>query len=266
MVRIIKLLFCCLLLMLFTNVARASTQFAIKQDSIPARYLKDSLPVLVEKCRNLLSRAYMAQTLLAETDTIPGWEGFPVKLYEYKTGKDLYTGMPKTGKVYLLNPTPEKLAMWIVTTSWEVKKSVEAKYIDKIFQTIKGQSGAQFPVKGVVYEDQYTRDFQEPYVFKDGVTVYVADSTMFPKDKTCTAAQLDFYLRIENKDLKPQTGRYGRIISTTREMYTKAGGQIAVGTGDDRKQEWLFVVRDLYKHSWNSDRNELMIAWAKSNL
>jgi endoglucanase len=266
MVRIIKFSFCCLLLVLLSEGAFANRRIISKPDTLPARYLKDSLPVLIEKCRNLLNRAYMAQTLLGETDTIPGWEGFPVKLYEYKTSKDLYTGMPKKGKVYLLNPTPEKLAMWIATTSWEVKRSVEAKYIDKIFQTIRGQSGAQFPVKGVVYEDQYTRDFQEPYVFKDGVTVYVADSTMFPKDKTCTEEQLNFYLRVENKDLKPQTGRYGRIISTNREMYTKAGGQIDVGTGDNRKQEWLNVVRDLYKQAWNSDRNELMIAWAKSNL
>jgi hypothetical protein len=156
--------------------------------------------------------------------------------------------------------------MWIVTTSWEAKKSVDAKYINKIFLTVRGQSGAQFPVKGVVYEDQYTRNFQEPYVFKDGVTVYVADSTRFPKDKTCTPAQLDFYLRIENKDLKPQTGRYARIISTNREMYTQAGGKIEVGDGNNRKIEWLAVVRDLYKKAWNSDRNELMIAWAKSNL
>lgn len=280
----IRSLFCYLLLFSLLDYSAMASSFVNKQtvpekmvwlqspkhllvdDNIPAKYLKDSLPALIEKCRNLLSHSYMAQTLLAETDTIPGWEGFPVKLYEYKTGKDLYTGMPKTGKVYLLNPTPEKLAMWIVTTSWEVKKSVEAKYIDKIFTTVRGQSGAQFPVKGVVYEDQYTRNFQEPYVFKDGVTVYVADSTMFPKDKTCTPEQLDFYLRIENKDLKPQTGRYGRIISTNREMYTSGGGTIDVGTGDNRKIEWLAVVRDLYKKAWHSDRNELMIAWAKSNL
>jgi endoglucanase len=247
-----------------TNAARV--KLLANKDSIPPAYLKDSLPVLVKKCKDLLDHAYMAQTLLTVTDTIPGWEGFPVKLYEYKTGNDLYTGEPKIGKVYLLNPTPEKLAMWIVTTSWEVKKSVESKYINKLFQTVRGQSGAQFPVKGVVYEDQYTRNFQEPYVFKDGVTVYVADSTMFPKDKHCTSEQLDFYLKIENKDLKPQTGRYARIISTNREMYTTGGGTKDVGDGNNRKVEWLAVVRELYQKAWKSDRNELMIAWAKGNL
>ncbi len=76
----------------------------------------------------------MAQKLLITTDTLPGWEGFPVKLYEYKTGNDLYTGQPKTGKVYLLNPSPEKLAMWIATTCWEVKNSVDYIYTDSLFQ------------------------------------------------------------------------------------------------------------------------------------
>lgn len=236
------------------------------QNNIPADYLKDSMPVLIQKTKDLLDHAYMAQKLLAVTDTLPGWEGFPVKLYEYQTGNDLYTGQPKTGKVYLLNPSPEKLAMWIVSTCREVKKSVDYKYTDSLFRWIRGQSGAQFPVKGVVYEDQYTKDFQEPYIFKDGVTVYIKDSTMFPKDKTCTPAQLDFYLRITNDDLKAQTGQYGRISSTRREDYKSAGGQEDVGDINDRKQKWLDVVRDLYKKAWNSDRNELIIMWAKDHL
>lgn len=237
-----------------------------QQSEIPDAYLKDSLPSLVEKSKDLLDHAYMAQKLLSVTDTLPGWEGFPVKLYEYQTGTDIYTGQSKTGKVYLLNPAPEKLAMWIVTTCWEVKKSVDYKYTDQLFQWIKHQSGAQFPVKGVVYEDQYTKGFYEPYIFKDGVTVYIKDSAMFPKDKTCTPEQLDFYLRVTNADLKPQTGQYARIGSARREDYKSAGGAEDVGDANDKKQKWLDVVRDLYKEAWNSDKNELLIMWAKNHL
>ena len=127
---------------------------------IPPGYLKDSLPALVLRCKDLLDHAYMAQTLLAITDTLPGWEGFPVKLYEYKTTPDLYTQEPKTAKIYLLNPGPEKLAMWILTTCQEVKKSVAYQYVNELFLWIRGQSGAQFPVKGLLYEDQYIKDFQ----------------------------------------------------------------------------------------------------------
>jgi endoglucanase len=233
---------------------------------IPVAYLKDSLPSLVTKAKDLLDHAYLAQKLLSVNENLSGWEGFPVKLYEYQTGNDIYTGQPKTGKVYLLNPSPEKLAMWIITACWEVKKSVDYQYTDQLFQWIKHQSGAQFPVKGVVYEDQYTKGFYEPYIFKDGVTVYIKDSTKFPKDKTCTPAQLEFYLHVSNNDLKPQTGQYARISSTRREDYKNAGGAEDVGDANDKKQKWLDVVRDLYKKAWNSDNNELIIMWAKSNL
>lgn len=229
-------------------------------------YLKDSLPSLEARCRDLLDHAYMAQKLLGVTDTLPGWEGFPVKLYEYQTGSDLYTGKPKTGKVYLLNPSAEKLARWIVSAAWIARKSVDYRYINRIFLWIRNQSGAQFPVKGVVYEDQYTKDFQEPYVFMDGVTVYVRDSTWFPADKTCTPAQLDYYLHITRNELKPQTGQYARIASTTREDYKRAGGKADVGNKDDRKQAWLNVVRGLYKKALRSKKNELIIMWAKSHL
>jgi endoglucanase len=233
---------------------------------IPAAYLKDSLPALVSKTKALLDRAYMAQTLLATTDTLPGWEGYPVKLYQYNTGVDLYLHKPKTAKVYLLNPSPEKLAMWIATAAWEVKHSVGSKYTDAILKWIRGQSGAQFPVKGIVYEDQYTKDFQEPYLFKDGVTVYMQDSTKWAQDKTCTPEQIEVYLRVTNADLKPRTGRYARIASTTREDYKACGGTEDVGDANNRKLSWLDVVRELYKKAWKSDRNELIICWAKKHL
>lgn len=251
-----------LLSFVFLNLRMAEAQ----QQELPAAYLKDSLPALVQRAKDLLDRAYMAQTLLGTTDTLPGWEGFRVKLYEYKTSPDLYTHQPKTAKVYLLDPSPEKLAMWILTTCWEVKKSVDYKYVNELFLWIRGQSGAQFPVKGLVYEDQYTKDFQEPYVFKDGVTVYIQDSSKFPTDKTCTPEQIEFYLRLTNADIKPQTGQYGRIASTRREDYLQDGGTEDVGNINDRKIKWLDVVRELYKKAWRSDRNELFIAWAKNHL
>lgn len=249
-----------LLIITFSLTANAQTP------KIPDAYFRDSFGALVQKAKVVLSHAYMVQQFVFETDTIPGWEGFPVKLYEYQTGNDLYTGKPKTGKVYLLNPSPEKLAIWVVNACWNAKRSVDTAYTYQLLKWIDGQSNAQFPVKGVVYEDQYTKDFQEPYVFKDGVTVYIKDSTMWPKDKTCTPEQLDFYLRITNEDLKLQTGQYARISSTTREDYKANGDTEDVGSKDDRKQKWLEVVRKLYKKAWHSDHNELIEMWAKMHL
>ncbi len=255
-----KKIICIFLITAFSFTANAQIS------KIPDSYFKDSFPTLIQKAKEVLSHAYMVQKLLTTTDTLPGWEGFPVKLYEYQTGNDLYTGKPKTGKVYLLNPSPEKLAMWVATACLDIKHSLDTSYTYAVLKWIDNQSNAQFPVKGVVYEDQYTKDFQEPYVFKDGVTVYIKDSTMWPKDKTCTPEQLDFYLRVTNDDLKPQTGQYARISSTTREDYKSNRGTEDVGDKNDRKQKWLEVVRELYKKAWNSDRNELIIMWAKNHL
>lgn len=250
--------FSCLLLFSFAANAQDT--------GIPAAYLRDSLPALVQQTSNLLAHSYMAQTLLGETDTLPGWEGYPVRLYEYKTGEDLYTHAPKTARVYLLNPTPKMLAMWILTTCWEVKQSVDYQYTHQLFDAVRRASGAQFPVKGLVYEDQYTLNFQEPYVFKDGVTVYIRDSTWLAKNSTATPEQVDFYLRLSNNDIKPQTGQYARIVSTSREDYRANGGSEAVGNKADRNIKWLEVVRELYKKAWHADRNELMIAWARQHL
>ena len=162
---------------------------------------------------------------------------------------------------------PERLARWIATTCLEVKGSLGFEYTDRLLRWIRGQSGAQFPVRGVVYEAMERPGRYEPYVFKDGVTVYVADNARFPADGHCTPEQLAFYLTLTDADLKPRTGRYARICSTTREQYKAAGGRDEVGDSDsDRRLAWLDTVRRLYRRAMKSDRNELMIAWAKANL
>ena len=240
MIRIVKSYILSLLLV-FSGIACCPAR------PLPKAWVRDSLPALTERCRQLLSRAYMAEKLIGETRSLPGWEGFNVRLYEYRTGRDVRTGAPKTGRVYLLNPEPERLARWIATTCLEVKGSLGFEYTDRLLRWIRGQSGAQFPVRGVVYEAMERPGRYEPYVFKDGVTVYVADSARFPADGHCPPEQLAFYLTLTDADLKPRTGRYARICSTTREQYKAA-------------------VRRLYRRAMKSDRNELMIAWAKANL
>ncbi len=233
------------------------------------KYYKDSLAVLTERCAEVFDAAYMQGTLLEENQNIPNWEGYPVKLYEYFTGVDINTGERKRGLVYMLNPEPEKLAKWIVNAVWEARGALEYTDIERVRKFIMWQSGAQFPVSGVVYEDMYTKGYFEPYIFKDGVTVYVADSTKFPGGfKTCTDEMLDHYIHLKNSDLKPNTGKFARICSTTREMYYKFGGKDSVGTSNtgERSQAWLDKVATLYKEAWHSDRNELISAWANWHL
>lgn len=237
-----------------------------QQVQLSADYLNDSFPALVKKADSVLSSAYMAQTLIAVTDTIPGWEGFPVQLYAYKTGVDLRTGQPKNALVYLLDPSPEKLAMWVATTCLIVKKSTSSSYTDQVLNWVMHQSGGQFPVKGVVYEDQYVKGYQEPYLFKDGVTVYIKDTTRWSEHGPLSKEQLHFAIQIRNKDIQSQTGQYARICSTTREDYLAGGGTLDVGDKTDRRLSWLTVVRSLYQQAWNSSVNPLMVMWAKQHL
>lgn len=233
------------------------------------QYYKDSLAVLMERCEKVLDAAYMAENHIGERRDIPNWEGFPVQEYEYFTGTDVKIKQPKRGRVYLLNPDAEKLAKWIVNAVYDATGEIEYEDVERIRKYIMWQSGAQFPVSGVVYEAMYEPGFYEPYVFKDGVTVYIADQNMWPADKHCTDEQLEFYLHITNDDLKAHTGRYARICSTTREMYYNAGGTEEVGKSDSQETRihaWLDVVRKHYQEAWDSDKNFLITAWAKANL
>ena len=231
-------------------------------------YYRDSLVSLTARCAKVLEAAYMAENLLEERTDLPGWEGYPVQLWEYHTGEDIYLHAPKRGLVYLLNPSPEQLAKWVVNAVFDATGELDPAKIEQLCSFIQWQSGAQFPVSGVVYEDMYTAGFYEPYVFKDGVTVYVADSTWLTRDKHPDDAMLQYYLTLTNDQLKPNTGRFARISSTTREMYYAAGGKADVGHSDDgqRSQAWLAEVGRLYREAWNNDKNFLIYAWAKANL
>lgn len=257
---------------IFTILAAAaivcSCNRSPKVDPVVKQYLKDSLEVLTERCQDVLDAAYMEGELLDTRNDIPGWEGYPVELWEYWTDEDIYLKAPKKGLVYMLNPEAEQLAKWIINAVWDATGALDAENIEKVRKFIKWQSGAQFPVSGVVYEAMYTEGFYEPYVFKDGVTVYVADSLMRAWDKTCTEEQLQYYLTLTNDQLEVNTGRYARISSTTREMYYNAGGEAEVGYSDDgrRDRAWLGEVARLYQEAWNSDHNFLIYAWAKYNL
>lgn len=239
-----------------------------KTDPVVKQYLKDSLEVFSARCAQTLDAAYMADSLIEVKEDIPGWEGYPVELYQYYTGEDIYLKAPKKALVYLLDPSPEKLATWIVNAVFDATGALDFENLEKVRKYITWQSGAQFPVRGVVYEAMYTAGFYEPYVFKDGVTVYVADSTYLSAEKTPDDTMLEYYLNIEDSQLKENTGRYARICSTTREMYYNAGGTAEVGYSDDgqRSQAWLAEVARLYKEAWNSDKNFLIYAWAKANL
>jgi 3D (Asp-Asp-Asp) domain-containing protein len=222
-----------------------------------------------------LSARYMEKNCV-ET-TYRNWENLPLKECTYSV-KGHGEPTPKKAKVIMLNAAPEQLARWVVSTCLEVAGNANQRCTDWLSKRVLNQSGAQFPIAGIVYEDLNGDGINEVYVFRDGVTVRVNGLTNGSTQQP-TNGQINNSLNGE----VVSTGKFARIQGTTRVEYKKnasitkeknpdifndvyGGAVVDVGNDTDRKIIWLDVVRNLYKAAWGKDRNELMISWARENV
>ena len=199
------------------------------------------------------SSRYMEEN--CQPTTYPGWEGLPLQECTYGV-KGNHDPVRKTAKVIMLNAEPEQLARWIVSTCIEVTGGAAPQCTRALSNQILDQSGAQFPVAGIVFEDLIPHDGRmEVYAFRNGVTVLVPGVTHRGTQQP-TAEEIQKSLNAEpTKALK-----FARVQGTTREDYQANGG-----TRDVLGLAWLEVSRDLYKAAWGHNRNELLIAWARAN-
>ena len=187
--------------------------------------------------------------------TYPGWESLPLKECTYSV-KGANDPMKKTAKVIMLNAEPDQLARWVVSTCIEVLGNASNKCTKAIGAQIIGQSGAQFPVAGIVFEDILPANGKfEVFAFRNGVTVRVNGVTHM-----ATAQPSDAEIEKSLNGEVTFTFKYARIQSTTREQYVANGGTQCV-----TNNAWNEVNRDLYKAAWGHNRNEMMVAWAKAN-
>ncbi len=190
---------------------------------------------------------------------VPGWEGFPTVQCSYSVADPaLHTN--KTASVILLDPEASLLARWMVNACLTAKGTVTTNDLQKLANHIIGQSGGQFPVRGIVYEDILPPNgISEIYCFRDGVTVKI-DGVEHRSERQPTPAEIERSLTASINEVS-WVGKYARIQSTTREQYQAAGGKENV-----EGVHWLDLNRKLYQKAWNSGTNELMNAWAKANL
>lgn len=199
------------------------------------------------------SSRYMEQNCVAAT--YPGWETLPLKECTYSV-KGAHDPVKKTAKVIMLNGEPDQLARWVVSTCIEVVGSATNKCTKGIGKQIIGQSGAQFPVAGIVFEDILPENGKfEVFAFRNGVTVRVNGVTHLGTAQP-SAAEIEKSLNGE----VTSTLKFARIQSTTRDEYLANGGTRTV-TGN----AWNEVNRDRYKAAWGHNRNEMMVAWARAN-
>ena len=214
-----------------------------QSEAILSKYMKDSLDIIANRVeKKIIPSRYMEQTLISKTDTLKGWENVEVSLYQYKVhGTDILA------KVYLADADSKKIASWIISTCVILTDKLSKKNTDRLIKDINTASGGQFPVKGMVYEDMDGTG-QKVYYFKDGVTVFLKEKN--PDD-----------ISVINDSNIERVGKYARIISTTREDYIRRFGDSNLAG-----MEWLKVVKEEYKKALQSDRNNLIIAWANGKL
>ena len=192
--------------------------------------------------------------------TVPGWEGFPTRRYTYSVkDKD---GTSKSADVILLDPSAGQIARWIVSAVTEVKGTYDPELGRKVFTHILGQSGGQFPVAGVVYEDILPADgVNEIFCFRDGVTVSI-EGVPHRGTAPMTPDQIE-------KSINGNVSRvftYARIASTSPEQWIDHGGPADILKDGKPTAAWLQEVRGAYQKAWGADRNALIVAWVRANL
>lgn len=187
--------------------------------------------------------------------TYPGWSGVPLRLCRYRVS-DSYSGGTRQADVIVANPEPAQLARWVVQAALERRGRVQRSDTDAISVNILGQSGGQFPVAGVVYEDMDGTG-QRIYPFRNGVTVRV-EGLPFATREQPNATQMAAY----RTGAIAYVGRYGRIAGTLPEHWTALTGERVAAD----RSNWPDIVGRAHREAWGQDRNALIVAWARANL
>ena len=187
--------------------------------------------------------------------TYPDWAGVPLQLCRYRVS-DSYSGGTRQADVILADAEPSQLARWVVQAALERRGSVQRSDVDALCSNIIGQSGAQFPVAGVVYEDMDGTG-QRIYPFRHGVTVRIEGLPYATREQP-TAAQMAAYRTAPIAFV----GRYGRIAGTTPDEWTALTREAVPAD----RSTWPAIVGRAYRAAWGQDRTALLVAWARANL
>lgn len=236
----------------------ADKQLEYTRDSAAARTQEPQLPMeavthMAAYFESRRSSRYMEHNCVPAT--YPGWETLPLKKCTYRV-KGANDPVKKTAEVIMLNAEPDQLARWVVSTCIDVVGNASNKCTRNLGKQIIEQSGAQFPIAGIVFEDILPEDGKfEVFAFRNGVTVRINGVTHLGTAQPSTTE-----IEKSLNGAVTSTLKFARIQSTTREQYLANGGTRSVSGN-----AWNEVNRDLYKAAWGHNRNEMMVAWAKAN-
>jgi hypothetical protein len=197
-------------------------------DAAPTHDAGPPLDVPASLVKALGGKTYVEESCTPAT--YPGWP-YPAQKCTYQNGL----------VVTIANPTPERVARWIVEASklipaldaleardhasWEAGLAVIAAH------TI-GQSSRIFPLEGQVYEDGTA------YKFERGVT------------KTCSSG---CYCRVNSTSRQDWCAYAADVLGTETESACLAKFGQTTNTLTDA---WLAHCFDNHVAAWNADRNE----------
>jgi hypothetical protein len=186
--------------------------------------------------------------------SLVGWDNIPAIKCRYDV-KDT-GGRKKSGLVVMANPTPERLATWILNACEAVKPTTNRRDCSqRVFKDILKQSGGQFPVSGVVYEDIIPKNgVFEVYGFHNGVTTRL-NGLKHRRTTPLSDAELETTLSAEPLNTITLAAP-ARIIGITRGVYKKAHPTVDI---DGLK--WNDVVASEHKRALSGNRNFLIETW-----
>lgn len=168
-------------------------------------------------------------------------------------------------EVVMLNPGPRRLTAWLVDACKDLSQDLRF-CVDRGYNYIIYQSGAQFPITGVVLEDMSRNGKGEAFAFREGVTVRI-DTFGTGTESIINSMQVAAAM------VAPvvYTYSYGRPISVTREQMTAyaatAGLAIPVlGRSSERKNNWHELIGKLYRESWATGRSHIIRAWLSAQV
>jgi hypothetical protein len=247
------------LLLLVLSASLLAAPPSIAPATLPAN-LSKSVTDLADEFRDRLHKSRYMESPNVSDIHLPTWPGFPTQRYTYSvTDKD---GTTKTADVVMLNPSAEQIARWIVFALIEVNGTYSPDDGRKIFRHILSQSGGQFPVAGVVYEDILPADGKyELYCFRDGVTVSLEG---VPHRSTTPLTPEQIQLSLTAPITRVFT--YARIQSTSPAQFIAIGGPPDILKDGRPTLRWPDAIRAAYQSAWNSPRNDLLLAWVNANM
>lgn len=215
--------------LLTCNLALSQQSNVIREELVFARYMVDG-----QECDK-------------SNQGILGWDKSQLTICTYKVtdcnknSNKKCDKETKYGKVILANITAQDLLNWVETGCKEKLHNYNSSAIqtctEKFSNRIKSQSGGQFPVLGVVWEDMYPVSSAsgicssghcpdgifEKYFFRNGVTLR---STIFENGSTArlTDEQLKSGINGDDNWISGGKSAYARPIGTSRDMFSKCVG------------------------------------------